>query len=145
MLTFTQSWFLSVVPIGIGIILQLLNMKKMKETHSEIHGVLRNRFDLEKVKIAISLNMSCAMLYIAVWLLVVVFGIYLVATKNLGLFSLVGHMMIFGIVTLPFGIIGKKDENLIKKLEIESEDPYIEKKFRDYLRQWNQPQLKIHD
>jgi hypothetical protein len=52
-------------------------------------------------------------------------------------------MFIFGIVTLPLGLIGKQFEKKIRNMNVEADDPMIEQKFRKYLTMWDQPRFQL--
>jgi len=54
-------------------------------------------------------------------------------------------LFLFGIITLPVGFIGKRFENKIKTMEVESTDPQIKERFERYLKQWNKPHLQLPD
>jgi hypothetical protein len=54
-------------------------------------------------------------------------------------------LFIFGIVTLPVGLIGKKYEKRIKTMQVQADDPEIAVKFQQYLKQWNEARFQLPD
>ncbi|KPJ71145.1 hypothetical protein AMJ52_09000 [candidate division TA06 bacterium DG_78] len=54
-------------------------------------------------------------------------------------------LFIFGIITLPVGLIGKYFENKIKSMDVRADDPNIAETFQRYLVQWKQARFKLPD
>jgi hypothetical protein len=107
-------------------------------------GVLRSRQDLLAVKQAVNLSMRMAVIYIVMFILfVLLLGIFVARGASFGQAALC--LFIFGIVTLPVGLIGRGYEKRIKMMRVESGDPEIAEKFQLYLKQWNEARFRLPD
>jgi len=144
-MSFRESWFLTVIPIVIAVIMHLVNSNKMGHTHSKLNGVIRNRRDLHLVRDAINTSMTLAIAYMAMFAIYIIAGIILIAFGRIHIFIYSIHIFIFGIITLPIALIGRVFEKRIKNLNVESHDSDIGIIYQDYLNQWNQPRLKIKE
>lgn len=122
--------------------MHVISSRKNMQVHRETNGVIRSQLDLDKTKEAINMGMRFAIIYIGVF---VVFIVLLILAWRGGEPFLRGVLMmfIFGIVTLPLGIIGKRFEKKIRNMNVESDDPMIGQKFREYLKMWDQPRLQL--
>ena len=137
-------FYMLAIFILIAVGMQVLSVKKVQEVHRRTNGVLQSRRDLLLVKAAINLSMRLAIVYIVFFVLFIV--MLVVFVRNGTPFTLAMLcLFIFGIVTLPVGLMGKQFEKKIKTMEIKSEDPEIERKYRQYLTQWNEPRFQLPD
>ena len=133
-----------VVFIFIAVVMQIYSNRRNAEVYRQTRGVIKSRHDLLAVKAAINLSMRLAVVYISLFVLfILLMGLSLARGGSLGQAALC--LFIFGIVTLPVGVIGKSYEKKIKTMQVETEDPEIEKKFQQYLKQWNEPRLGLSD
>jgi len=57
----------------------------------------------------------------------------------------VGHFLIFGVATLPFGIWSKKVEDRFRAMKVECTDPSVETTFARWLVEWKQPRLRVSE
>ena len=89
--------------------------------------------------------MRLAIFYIIIFVLFILVNAILMASKQIKFTAFLLHLFVFGIVSFPLGLYGKKYENQIKHLEIKTDDQMIEQKYRDYLEQWTQPRMKLSD
>jgi O-antigen/teichoic acid export membrane protein len=74
-------------------------------------------------------------------LFIVLLAFFVARGTSLGHAAL--SLFIFGIVTLPVGLIGKRYEKRIKTMKVESDDPEIADKFQQYLKQWNEARFQL--
>lgn len=111
---------------------------------NEIRGEIRTRQNLMLVKGAINLSMKLAIYYLAMCGAMLLIFLLLVS-KGMPFISMMGKLFIFGIATLPAGLIGKHFERKIKSLKVDSPDPSLAEAFDDYLSQWERPQFQIKD
>ena len=124
--------------------MQAVSITRIEKTVSVLKGVIRDEKDLRTVKQTINWNMQLAILYIALsFLYVIALVIALVNGATLGAAAL--NLLIFGIITLPIGLIGKVFEKKIKQLKVENNDAKIAARFLDYLTQWVEPRWQISD
>jgi hypothetical protein len=123
--------------ILIAAVMQIYSNQKNAEVYRQTRGVIKSRHDLLAVKAAINLSMKLAVVYI------LLMGLSVARGGSLGQAALC--LFIFGIVTLPVGLIGKRYEKKIKTMQVEAEDPEIEKKFQQYLKRWNEPRFGLSD
>jgi hypothetical protein len=76
-------------------------------------------------------------------LLVLLMGLAVMRGGSLGQAALC--LFVFGIVTLPVGLIGKSYDKKIKTLRVEAGDQQIAEKFQEYLKQWNEARFHLSD
>lgn len=134
-MSYGGTWYLTVVPILSAAIMHAANTSRMNKTYAAIKGTIRTRMDLNLVRDAINLSMKLAVMYIAL------FGF--VFLLRISIFTGAAHLFVFGIVTLPLGLWSRMAERTIKTLQVESDDPEIEKKYREFLVKWEQPRIKL--
>lgn len=111
---------------------------------NDIKGVIRTRQNLMMVKGTINLSMKLAIYYLAMCGAMLLIYLLLVS-KGMPFISMMGKLFVFGVVTLPAGLIGKHFEKKIKNLTVESEDQTLAAAFTDYLSQWERPQYQLKD
>ena len=128
--------------LGIAIVMHIISTQKNIQVYKETGGVIRSPLDLSKVKEAINLSMRLAIFYIGLF---IVYLVLLILAWRGGEPFLRGALVlfVFGIVTLPLGLIGKHFEMKIKKMKVEADDPMIEQKFQRYLKIWEQPRFQL--
>ncbi|MEO0205925.1 MAG: hypothetical protein ABIL22_04540 [candidate division WOR-3 bacterium] len=137
------SLVILVVAILLSVGMQAYSVNRIVTFIRNRRGVIRSRIDLAELKEVINLNMKLAVVYIVLY---VVFFILIVLMFVGGWASqAILIMFLFGIITLPVGLIGKHYENKIKSLRIESDDKEIERIFDTYLVQWKQARWKLPD
>ena len=130
--------------ILIAVVMQIYSNQKNAEVYRQTRGVIKSRHDLLAVKAAINLSMKLAVVYILLFVLfILLMGLSVARGGSLGQAALC--LFIFGIVTLPVGLIGKSYEKKIKTMQVEAEDPEIGEKFQQYLKQWNEPRFGLSD
>jgi asparagine N-glycosylation enzyme membrane subunit Stt3 len=131
-----------IVFLGIAVAMHVISSRKNIQVYKETNGVIRSQLDLNKIKEAINTSMRFAMIYVGLF---VVFIVLLVLAWLGGEPFLRGTlvMFVFGIVTLPLGLIGKHFEKKIRNMNVEAGDPMIEERFRDYLKMWDQPRFQL--
>lgn len=134
-MSYGGTWYLIVVPILSAAIMHAANTSRMNKTYAAIKGTIRTRMDLNLVRDAINLSMKLAVMYIAL------FGF--VFLLRISIFTGAAHLFVFGIVTLPLGLWSRMAERTIKTLQVESDNPEIEKKYREFLVKWEQPRIKL--
>lgn len=136
------SYLVIFILIALG--MQMYSNRKNALVYSQTRGVIKSRQDLQMVKKAISLSMKLAVIYILLFVLfILLMGLSVARGGSLGQAALC--LFIFGIVTLPLGLIGKSYEKRIKTLQVEADDPQIKEKFRQYLKQWNEARFGLSD
>lgn len=124
--------------------MQAISISRVEQTMSKLKGCIRDNNDLQLVKRTINLNMQLAILYIVLcFLYVMVLVISIIKGASLSLAAI--NLLVFGVITLPIGLIGRIFEKKIKKLRIESSDPGIAARYLDYLTQWVEPRWQISD
>jgi hypothetical protein len=122
----------------------VLSVRKIEDVHGKTKGVIRSRRDLVLVKGAIDLSMRLAIIYICLFILFIVLLVVSVA-RGTSLGQAGAGLFVFGIVTLPTGLVGKKYEKKIKSMKVESDDPDLETLFESYLLQWGKPKFQLTD
>lgn len=124
--------------------MQVYSNRKNAQVYEQTRGVIRTRQDLLAVKMAINISMKLAVIYIVLFVLFVwVLGFSVARGGSLG--EAAFFLFVFGIVTLPVGLIGKTYEKRIKTMQVQADDPQIAERYQLYLKQWNQPRWKLPD
>jgi hypothetical protein len=122
--------------------MQIKSNRKNSQVYEKANGVIKTRQDLLAVKDAINLSMKLAVVYIGMFVLfIVLLALFVARGTSLGHAAL--SLFVFGIVTLPVGLIGKQHEKRIKTMQVEADDPEIAKKFQQYLKQWNEARFQL--
>lgn len=130
--------------IIIAVGMQIISIRKIEEVYKKTKGVIRTRQDLLTVKEPINLSMKLAIFYIGLFILfIIILAVSFIQGTPLS--HVVLSLFVFGIITLPFGLIGKQYEKKVKSMQVQSDDPEIEKKFEQYLVQWNEPRFSLPD
>ena len=94
---------------------------------------------------AINLGMILAVLYIAMYVVMILMLICFVAARRMSLTTACAHFFVFGVGTIPFGLITKSFEKPIKRLHVEADNSRIAEKYEEFLVQWQEPRLKLPD
>lgn len=129
--------------ILVAIGMQVYSIMKIQGLYRQIKGVIQSRQDLGAVKEVINLNMKLAIFYFVLAGIIMLMVIILIVNGMPGRgFTM---LFIFGIVTLPAGLIGKHFEKKIKSLSVESSDKEIAKTYERYLIQWKEARFKLPD
>jgi hypothetical protein len=137
-------FFYLVVFILIAFGMQIYSNRRNALVYNQTRGVVKSRQDLLTVKNAINLSMKLAVIYILLFVLfILLMGLSVARGGSLGQAALC--LFIFGIVTLPLGLIGKSYEKKIKTLRVEGDDPQVAEKFQQYLKQWNEARFGLSD
>ncbi|HIE05234.1 MAG TPA: hypothetical protein EYP58_00370 [bacterium (Candidatus Stahlbacteria)] len=132
-----------VVALAIAVGFHILNTRKMNAVYQATGGAIRNRHDLEMVRGAVNLSMRLAVIYIIIFVILLIYVVirFISGSPGQGILTL----FLFGIITLPIGLFGKRYEKRIKRMRLESDDPGLEEKYQDYLKQWDRPQFQLKD
>lgn len=145
MMSFFETWYLPAVPIVLGVVMNVWDMIRMQRTSTALQGIIRNRQDLQSVRVAINLSMTLAVVDIVIYAAMIATVVCFVVAGWIELLTAAAHLMVVGVATLPVGLYGKHFEKRIKDLRVVAEDPQIAEKYRDFLVQWGQPRLKLPD
>jgi cyanate permease len=137
-------YFVLIIFIAVAVWMQIKSNRKNTEVYEKTRGVIKSRQDLLAVKDAINLSLKLAVVYIGMFVLfIVLLALFVARGTSLGHAAL--SLFIFGIVTLPVGLIGKKYEKRIKTMQVQADDPEIAVKFQQYLKQWNEARFQLPD
>jgi hypothetical protein len=130
--------------IIIAALMHFYNSSKARELIKRTGGVIRSNSDLPLVKEMINLSMQLAIYYIAISVLLLAVLAYLVIS-GLSFITAMGQLFVFGIVTLPMGLIGKHFEDKVRQMEIQPPDPVLQETYSRFLAQWKEPRFKLPD
>jgi hypothetical protein len=130
--------------IAIAVCMQVISVRRIKEVSGKTKGSIRSRRDLTLVKGAINMSMRLAIVYIGLF---IVFIVLLAVFVGRGTSILMAglSLFVFGIVTLPVGLMGKKFEKRIRSMKVEVDDPTIAETYKRWLVQWDQPRFQLPD
>ncbi|GEM_PF-991404 len=127
-----------------AVVMNGIMVQKTRAVDSVVKGVIKTRQHLLLAKEAINLSMKLAIYYLVMCGAMLAIFLLLVS-KGLPFMAMMGKIFLFGIVTLPIGLIAKHFEKKIKNLRVESDDPSLSGLFSDYLSQWERPQFQIKE
>lgn len=137
-------FYITAAFIAVAAAMQVTSIRKIEEVRRCCRGAIRSRQDLLLAKGAINLSMRLAIVYIALFgLFVVLLALTVAGGAPVG--RAVLNLFIFGVVTLPIGLIGKRYERTIRAMEVASDDPELRERFESYLSQWDKPKLQLSD
>lgn len=135
-------FYVLIIFIAVAVWMQVKSNRQNAVVHAKTGGIIRSRQDLLAVKQAINLSMKMAVIYIVLFILfVILLGVFVARGASFGQAALT--LFIFGIITLPVGLIGRGYEKRIKMMRVESGDPAIAEKFQEYLKQWNEARFGL--
>jgi len=123
--------------------MQAYSIMKIQSLTGKMGGRIRSRMDLNEVKAFINLNMKMAAVYIGLYVLLIIMLVLMFFGGRRTDAVLV--LFLFGIMTLPMGIAGKRFENKIRNLDASALDPALKQRFERYLVQWKEPRLTLSD
>lgn len=138
-----STWYLSVVPVILAVLLGVAGNAGLKGTMRQLGGRIQTHQDLAAARLAINANKRLAWAYLALWLgqmIAVAFAVKAGLTTFLGA---VGHLFAFGVLTLPAGLWAKSVENTFKAMAVDRSDPALAQTFQRYLADWKKPSLTI--
>lgn len=137
--------FVLAVSVLVALVFHGLSVYRIESLREKTKGVIRTRQDLQAVKDVISLNMRMAIFYILFWLLLIAVLVGMVVTAMIAFPQALMVFFLFGVITLPMGLIGKHLEKKIHSLKVESGDPALAETFQRYLVQWKEPRFSLPD
>jgi hypothetical protein len=140
----TQGFVLA-ASVLVALVFHGLSVYRIESLREKTKGVIRTRQDLQAVKDVISLNMRMAIFYILFWLLLIAVLVGMVVTTMIAFPQALMVFFLFGVITLPMGLIGKHFEKKIHSLKVESGDPKLAETFQRYLVQWKEPHFGLPD
>jgi hypothetical protein len=141
--SFLATWYCSIVPALIAAVMQWISVSKQKQIMAELGGRITSSRDLRPVREAINLSMILAVVYMVLY---GGLGLVLVLLMLSGFFSplvMGAHLLVFGVITLPIGLWAKTVENRFKAMEVSPDEPDLLETFQRYLKQWNEPRLRL--
>lgn len=142
--TNASMFYVTATFIAIAVVMQVASVRKIEEASRISRGAIRSRRDLLLVRAAINLSMRLAIVYIGLFVVfIVVLALSVLGGKSVALALL--SLFIFGVVTLPIGLVGKKYEKKIRTMGVESDDPQLRERFESYLAQWDKPKIQLSD
>lgn len=140
-----MMWILLGIAVLVALGFHGLMVGQITSFVERTNGVIRTRQDLQSVKDVISSNMKMAVAYIVFWALLIAVLVGMVATQHLLFSQALTVFFLFGVITLPIGLIGKHFEKKIHALKVESGDPVLGETFQRYLVQWKEPHFGLPD
>ena len=135
-------YFVLIIFTVVAICMQVKSNRKNSQVYERTNGVIKTHQDLIAVKEVINLSMKLAVVYIGMFVLFIMLLAFFVA-RGVSLGQAALGLFIFGIITLPVGLIGRRYEKRIKTMQVQSDDPEIKDKFQQYLKQWNEARFQL--
>ncbi|MBN2385319.1 hypothetical protein JXQ70_20790 [bacterium] len=146
--TIARQYPLLMALISLVVVLVLLNlfsMLKIYRTHQQLDGKLLTYSDLDILKETINLNMGMAIVVIALNILMVLLLVYGYFYQGISSNMLILFFIAYSVLTFPLGIIGKKFENLLRTLRVETHDQIIADTYERYLKEWQEARFRLSD
>jgi hypothetical protein len=137
--------FVLAASVLVALVFHGLSVYRIESLREKTKRVIRTRQDLQAVKDVINLNMRMAIFYILFWLLLIAVLVGMVVTAMITFPQALIVFFLFGVITLPMGLIGKHFEKKIHSLRVESGDPALAETFQRYLVQWKEPRFSLPD
>jgi hypothetical protein len=137
--------FVLAASVLVALVFHGLSVYRIESLLEKTEGVIRTKQDLQAVKDVISLNMRMAIFYILFWLVLIAVLVGMVVTALIAFPKALMVFFLFGVITLPMGLIGKHFEKKIHSLKVESGDPTLAETFQRYLVQWKEPHFGLPD
>ncbi len=119
------------------------NIFRIEQFMRRTRGVIRFRPDLMAVKTIININMRMAIVYLALYIIFFMVMVIMFVSGNQT--QAITILFLFGVITLPLGMIGKNYEKKIKNLQIDAHEPDIAETYQRWLRQWKEARFQLPD
>jgi hypothetical protein len=130
-LSFGEAWFLSVVPALFTLLLFVIVGVKMQSTYKALGGKITSQADLERIRSAINLDMSLAMIFKVVMTLYLIFMNYWFFTYRLDVSAFLGHTFCLSAVMMTLAQIVKPMQERFRKMK--AENPLLASKFNEWI------------
>lgn len=141
----TTIWYLSAVPLALAVVISAMANLRMGATHKELGGRVRSRQDLQPVREAINLNKRLAWVFLAVWFGQIGVLAVMVFSGRTTFSGALGHVFVFGVATLPFGLWSNVVEKKFRGMAVESEDPSVGQTWQRWLVEWKQASFSVKE
>ncbi len=138
-----STWYLSVVPVCLAVLISVAGNAGLKGTMRQLGGRVQTHHDLAEVRRAINGNKRLAWAYMALWLGQVLALVLAVLGGLTPFTGAVGHVFAFGVLTLPAGLWAKAVEGRFKAMAVDPSDASLAQTFQRYLVDWKKPSLSI--
>jgi len=139
----TSILFLLILGILIALAFQIVNILRIQDIYRKTGGKIESEDDLILTKGVINFSMEAAMVYIVFAIVFVV--LLFVLSQGKYIMDAIKALFLFGIITLPIGLIGKNFEKKIKEMNVITESEEIKKRYKDYLQQWGKVRFRIRE
>lgn len=138
-----MMWAVLVVSLVVAFSFQGYSIWRISMLADRLKGRIRTREDLQEVKEVINLNMRMAIAYIVFWFLLIAVLIWAVVARLLLFPQAITVFFLFGVITLPLGLIGKSFEKKVHALRAEPGDAAMEETFHRWLKEWKEPRFQL--
>jgi hypothetical protein len=138
-----MMWAVLVVSLVVAFSFQGYSIWRISLLADRLQGRIRTREDLQMIKEVINLNMRMAIAYIVFWFLLIAVLIWTVVARLLLFPQAITVFFLFGVITLPLGLVGKSFEKKVHALRAESGDAALEETFHRWLKEWKEPRFQL--
>lgn len=142
---FLSTWYLSVAPTALYIFIALSGVFKTRQTAREIGHAIRCESDLSLVKSAINLNMMTAIIMLGICAVYIVSFWLMIFRGYLNMPAYLLHQAVFVAANLGFRPYLRRCEMELKTLSVINQDFRLVTTYRRWLKQWNEPRLRLPD
>ncbi len=136
-------WLVLAASLLVALVFHGLTVYEIESLREKTRDAIRTREDLQAVREVINRNMKMAIGYIVFWFLLVAVLAWLVVMGMIAFSQALVVFFLFGVITLPLGLIGKHFEKKVHRLRVDSGDPAMEAAFRRWLVQWKEPRFQL--
>lgn len=141
-----KYWPLVVVPTILYCVLVLLASRKLEATYQRLGGRISSEEDLGVLKKAINHNMTLAIIVIVIVLVYLGAIFYMAYAGYFTFLTAAIYMPILPVAGFLCSLLyTKKIEKRAKNMTVTADDPQILETYRRWVKQWDEPRLRLPD
>ena len=141
-----KNWPIFVIPTALYCAVILAGSRKLEKTYRRLGGKITSEEDLAILKRAINLNMMLAIFLMAFAALYFGIMFYLAYIGYITPLTAVLYSPLLGFAGLACTLVyGKKVENRAKNMNVTAENAQIFETYNRWVRQWEEPRLRLPD
>jgi hypothetical protein len=141
-----KNWPLFIIPTALYCAAILAGSRQLEKTYQRLRGEITSEEDLMILKRAINLNMMVAIFLMAFAALYFGIMFYLAYTRYIAPLTAVLYSLLLGFAGLACTLLyGRKIEKRVKNMTIMTENPQILETYIRWVKQWDEPRLRLPD
>ncbi|HKR01196.1 MAG TPA: hypothetical protein VJT09_11010 [Pyrinomonadaceae bacterium] len=141
-----RPWPLLVIPAVLYCVIIVAGSMKLAATYKSLGGKIASNEDLAVMKKAINLNMMIAIFIFVYFAAYIALMFYLTFNGRVSLITAAIYVPLVTSAGLACSLLyAKKIEKKAKNMTITTEDPQILQTYWRWVKQWDEPRLKLPD